>query len=153
MHLSLLREYLNLEFIALKDTLPFEYDMEHIINDFILLALFVGNDFLPHLPALHIHEGAISLMFNIYKEVLPTCGGYLQDGGHVHLGRLQKILDQLSTRVEKESFVAENLDSLYLEGKGENGQDAREAMHKAEKKGFSKSKNCISRCCVTLTSV
>ena len=74
MHLSLLREYLDLEFSTLKEELPFEYDLERIIDDFILLALFIGNDFLPHLPDLHIAEGALGLMFRIYKKILPSAG-------------------------------------------------------------------------------
>ncbi len=77
MHLSLLREYLNLEFSVLSDKLPFEYNLERIIDDFILLALFVGNDFIPHLPNLHIAEGALGLMFHVYKEVLPDAGKLL----------------------------------------------------------------------------
>ncbi|KAI9319772.1 XRN 5'-3' exonuclease N-terminus-domain-containing protein [Dichotomocladium elegans] len=134
MHLSLLREYLNLEFISLKDTLPFEYDLERIIDDFILLALFVGNDFLPNLPGLHIHEGALGLMFKIYKQLLGTFDGYLQDGGIVNFGRLQKVLDHLGQSVEKDNFDAERADLLYLAGKREGGQTERELLHELEKK-------------------
>jgi 5'-3' exoribonuclease 1 len=85
MHLSLLREYLDIEFQDLKQGLSFPFNLERIIDDFILLALFVGNDFLPHLPNLHIGEGALSLMFNVYKKVLPTIGGYINDGGRVDM--------------------------------------------------------------------
>lgn len=77
MHLSLFREYLDLEFSSLKTAsppLPFEYDLERIIDDFILLNIFVGNDFLPHLPGLHINEGALGRLFEIYKRVLPVAG-------------------------------------------------------------------------------
>lgn len=77
MHLSLFREYLDLEFSSLKvasPPLPFEYDLERIIDDFILLNIFVGNDFLPHLPGLHINEGALGRLFEIYKRILPAAG-------------------------------------------------------------------------------
>lgn len=77
MHLSLFREYLDLEFASLRaiqSTLPFEYDLERIIDDFILLNIFVGNDFLPHLPGLHINEGALGRLFEIYKKILPVAG-------------------------------------------------------------------------------
>lgn len=77
MHLSLFREYLDLEFSSLRTCnplLPFEYDLERIIDDFILLNIFVGNDFLPHLPGLHINEGAIGRLFEIYKRILPYAG-------------------------------------------------------------------------------
>lgn len=93
LHLSLLREYLDLEFSStlapfptmsiagepLSSTnvpppLPFAYNLERIIDDFILLAVFVGNDFLPNLPDLHIHENGLERLFGVYKEVLPTLG-------------------------------------------------------------------------------
>ena len=50
MHLSLMREYLDYEFCSLKNLISFEYNLENIIDDFILMAFFLGNDFLPNLP-------------------------------------------------------------------------------------------------------
>jgi len=35
LHLSLLREYLDLEFAPLKSLLPFPYDLERIIDDWV----------------------------------------------------------------------------------------------------------------------
>lgn len=66
-----MREYLDLEFRDIEPTLPFEYSLEKIIDDFILLAVFVGNDFLPNLPDLHIHENGLERLFDVYKTVLP----------------------------------------------------------------------------------
>lgn len=74
MHLSLLREYLDLEFASLQAQCPFEYSLEKVIDDFILISVFVGNDFLPHLPGLHINEGAMETLWGIYKQVLPAAG-------------------------------------------------------------------------------
>jgi 5'-3' exonuclease len=74
LHLSLLREYLDLEFASLAPKITFEYNLERIIDDFILMAVFVGNDFLPHLPDLHINEGALDRIWGIYKEILPAAG-------------------------------------------------------------------------------
>lgn len=130
MHLSLLREYLDMEFKSLEQSLSFEYNLERILDDFILLALFVGNDFLPNLPGLHINEGALGLMFNIYKKTLPKSNGYLQDGGNVDLSKLQLILHELAETVEKENFEAELVDSLYL---GAKETADFEELHKIEK--------------------
>jgi len=74
LHLCLLREYLDLEFRDIAPALSFPYNLERIIDDFILFAVFVGNDFLPNLPDLHIHENGLEKLFNIYKRVLPTMG-------------------------------------------------------------------------------
>ena len=74
LHLSLMREYLNLEFHDIELTLPFDYNLERVIDDFILLAVFVGNDFLPNLPDLHIHENGLERLFDVYKTALPSLG-------------------------------------------------------------------------------
>ena len=116
MHLSLFREYLDLEFASLKDTLKFTYNLENIIDDFILMTFFVGNDFLPHLPGLHINEGALSLMFGIYKSILPQLDGYLNENGVLVLSRVQKIISGLG-EFEKEQFEEEMGDLEWLKGK------------------------------------
>ncbi len=79
LHVSLLREYLDLEFGSLAAEIPFEYNLERIIDDFILMGIFVGNDFLPHLPDLHINEGALERIWTIYKAVLPKAGERYKD--------------------------------------------------------------------------
>lgn len=69
-----MREYLDLEFCDIESVLPFAYNLERVIDDFILLAVFVGNDFLPNLPDLHIHENGLEKLFEVYKKVLPGLG-------------------------------------------------------------------------------
>ncbi|KAG0358476.1 5'-3' exoribonuclease 1 [Podila minutissima] len=117
MHLSLLREYLDLEFNSMAETLPFAYDLERVIDDFVLMCLFVGNDFLPHLPNLHIAEGALSLLFKIYKKLLPTLGGYFQDSGVLDPKRIEAMFHELAEVVEHEAFEAEVDDLKYIGGK------------------------------------
>ena len=74
LHLTLLREYLDLEFHEIEPILPFDYNLERIIDDFVLLAVFIGNDFLPHLPDVHIRGNGLERLFEIYKKVLPSLG-------------------------------------------------------------------------------
>jgi 5'-3' exoribonuclease 1 len=118
MHLCIVREYLELEFQELQQpgALTFDYDMERIIDDFILMAFFVGNDFLPNLPNLHINEGALALMFQKYKEILPKLGGYINEHGVINLPRLGVLLDVLS-EVEHRFFEAEYGDMSWIAAK------------------------------------
>ncbi|KAH8112662.1 exonuclease II [Phellopilus nigrolimitatus] len=116
LHLSLMREYLNLEFHDIEPSLPFAYSLEHVIDDFILLAVFVGNDFLPNLPDLHIHENGLERLFEVYKKVLPSMGGYLNESGVIDTRRLQLVLDEMNIW-EREVFEKEYGDMNWYKGK------------------------------------
>jgi 5'-3' exoribonuclease 1 len=63
LHLSVLREYLQIEFT--KDN---SFSLEHSIDDFVFMTFLCGNDFLPHLSTLDIGDGAFDLLFQVYKE-------------------------------------------------------------------------------------
>lgn len=84
LHISLLREYMEHEFSVLKDKLPFPFDVEKIIDDWILMGFLVGNDFIPNLPNLHIENGALPVLYHAYKEVLPTLDGKLKRKSSLH---------------------------------------------------------------------
>jgi 5'-3' exoribonuclease 1 len=135
MHLCMVREYLEMEFQELKEPGVLgdnvEFNMERIIDDFILMAFFVGNDFLPNLPHLHINEGALALMFGVYKQVLPKAGGYVNEGGVINLKRLELLLDELS-QVEYRHFEHENQDANWLKDKSVLKEDV---MQRVKRKG------------------
>ncbi|KAL7324031.1 exonuclease II Exo2 [Mucor circinelloides] len=106
MHLSLLREYFQKDFGYLKNKLKFKYDVERILDDFVLLALLVGNKFL---PTIDIDDRALEIALKVYKKVLPECKGYIQEDGKVDLSRLQKNLDCIYAEI-KTGYV----DPLYI---------------------------------------
>ncbi|KAI0707261.1 exonuclease II [Earliella scabrosa] len=116
LHLTLMREYLDLEFRDIESMLPFDYSLEHVIDDFILLAVFVGNDFLPNLPDLHIHENGLEKLFDVYKKALPSLDGYLNESGVINTKRLQVILDEMA-EWEREVFEKEYADLNWYKGK------------------------------------
>ena len=60
------------------------------------MGMLVGNDFIPHLPKLHINGNALSFLYECYMEVLPKLDGYLNEGGIVNLKRFQIYLDNVS---------------------------------------------------------
>ena len=74
-----LREYLNVELQT--PGIPFAFDLERAIDDWVFLIFFVGNDFLPHLPSLEIREGAIDTLLKIWKRELPNMSGYVTNNG------------------------------------------------------------------------
>lgn len=95
---SILREYLQVELNV--PGVPF-FDLERAIDDWVFMIFFVGNDFLPHLPSLDIREGAIDMLLKIWRDALPTMGGYLTNNGRVELARAQIIMDGLAEREDE----------------------------------------------------
>lgn len=81
--------------------LPFGFDFERIVDDFVFLCFFVGNDFLPHSPSLHIREGAIDAILAIYKQQLPALGDYLTLNGKIDFNRVDIILNDIA-KIEEE---------------------------------------------------
>ncbi|KAI1654180.1 exoribonuclease 2 [Daldinia decipiens] len=94
LHVSVLREYLAVELDV--PGLPFRFDLERAIDDWVFMCSFVGNDFLPHLPALEIRENGIDTLTAIWRDNLPVMGGFVTKDGHVNLERAQYILNGLA---------------------------------------------------------
>lgn len=116
LHLSLLREYLEFEFGVLKEKINFDFDIEQIIDDWILLGFLVGNDFVPNLPNFHINHDALPYLFGVYKDFLLTSDGYLHNGGNINLHRLKKFFQFLS-KFDLNNFEEKYEDSKWLESK------------------------------------
>lgn len=119
LHLSLVREYLELEFQDLKETVQFEYDFERVLDDFILIMYVIGNDFLPNLPDLHLNKGAFPLLIETFKEALRGLDGYINEYGKINLQRLGVWLDILS-KFELENFEQVEVDLEWFNKQLEN---------------------------------
>ncbi|KAJ1595550.1 hypothetical protein NDA11_001888 [Ustilago hordei] len=125
--LPTLREYLQVELNI--PQLPFAFDLERAIDDWVFLIFFVGNDFLPHLPSLEIRDGAIDTLLRIWKKELPSMGGYLTNHGKVELSRAQLILNGLASE-EDDIFRRRKED----EDRRENNKKRREAIQQRREK-------------------
>ncbi|KAM6160482.1 5'-3' exoribonuclease 1 isoform 6-T6 [Erethizon dorsatum] len=149
LHLSLMREYIDYEFSVLKEKITFKYDIERIIDDWILMGFLVGNDFIPHLPHLHINHDALPLLYGTYITILPELGGYINESGHLNLPRFEKYLVKLSD-FDREHFSEVFVDLKWFESKVGNkylneaaGIAAEEAKNYKEKKKSKGQENSV----------
>ena len=140
LHIHTLRDYLGNEFAVLKNNnmLPFAFNLERVIDDFIFLCFFVGNDFLPHLPSLDIRDGALDFLIEVYKELLPSLGDYITqpNGGlnlrqvDVILGKVGAIEDQVFT---KRKQVEEQMEQRRNQGNNRNQHKQRQTAADQQK--------------------
>ena len=93
LHINVLREYLAHDLFV--SELPFAWNLERAIDDFVFICMYVGNDFLPHLPSLEIREGAIEKLMQLWNRLLPSMGDYMTNCGDVHLSRVDILLSEL----------------------------------------------------------
>ncbi|XP_071962414.1 5'-3' exoribonuclease 2-like isoform X2 [Antedon mediterranea] len=117
LRLNILREYLEKELWM--TGLPFPFDIERAIDDWVFMCFFVGNDFLPHLPSLSIREGAIDRLIRLYKTAVHKTNGYLTENGIVNLTRVQMILRDLG-EAEDEIFKKRRESDLRFRRNNQN---------------------------------
>ncbi|KAG0485693.1 hypothetical protein HPP92_009772 [Vanilla planifolia] len=56
-----------------------DVDVERIVDDFIFICFFTGNDFLPRIPSIDVHEGGIDLLIEVYKSIFKSVGSHMVD--------------------------------------------------------------------------
>eukprot|EP01128_Nolandella_sp_AFSM9_P006972 TRINITY_DN3700_c0_g1_i2.p1 TRINITY_DN3700_c0_g1~~TRINITY_DN3700_c0_g1_i2.p1 ORF type:complete len:332 (+),score=66.84 TRINITY_DN3700_c0_g1_i2:462-1457(+) len=98
LHISMVRDYLALEFDPLGEEglLPFTYDPERCIDDWVLMCFLIGNDFIPNLPGIDIADGSLNEFFSLYRRILPTLDGYLVESGVPNFSRLEVVFQGLA---------------------------------------------------------
>lgn len=140
LHLSVLREYLQIEFCQGNSA-----NLERTIDDFVFMTFLVGNDFLPHLNSLDIGDGAFDLLFETYKSERANWGEgqYLTFTGEIPDPK--KLEDFLSVVGALESEILEEKEQNEAEfvkkrrrwdrrdGKAEGPSDAELQAMEVEK--------------------
>eukprot|EP01133_Synstelium_polycarpum_P005643 gene5643-6512_t len=94
-NLDYLRDYLRHYMLFGLD--KYNVDFNRCVNDFTLMCMLLGNDFLPHLPSMNIKDGSIELVLCWYKEWIKstTLAGetkYITDGSNIVYSNFHQLL-------------------------------------------------------------
>lgn len=112
-HINVLREFLDLDIRErLGNNLDLDkYDLERVLDDFVFMCFFIGNDFLPSIPTIGINDGGMLTMLNLYVENILSKGTYLTrdcqanwNAVEVFLSKIGELeLDTIRARQEDEA--------------------------------------------------
>lgn len=76
------------------------------IYDYIFMCFFLGNDFMPHFPAVNIRTGGVDKMLNAYKATIGQTNENLTDGNKIYWKNVRKLVKFLSD-LEEENLKEE----------------------------------------------
>lgn len=71
------------------------------IYDYIFLCFFLGNDFMPHFPAVNIRTGGVDKMLNAYKATIGGTSENLTDGKKIYWKNVRKLVETLAKSEEE----------------------------------------------------
>eukprot|EP01059_Diplonema_ambulator_P036669 TRINITY_DN9244_c1_g2_i1.p1 TRINITY_DN9244_c1_g2~~TRINITY_DN9244_c1_g2_i1.p1 ORF type:complete len:495 (+),score=206.50 TRINITY_DN9244_c1_g2_i1:34-1485(+) len=110
-HVETFRNYLTIDFCQHDNKMIKSFNWAPCYNDFVVMCFFVGNDFLPGIPTLNIHEGVMAKMFEIYHNDILQQGMYLTSHNkklnwsaiRLFLGKLgERELEMIKAREKEE---------------------------------------------------
>lgn len=84
---NLLREYILLEYQEYEPKFKHTFSLERVIDDFIILSFFIGNDFLHKLYCMNTKKGNFDEIITRFKETLAGLDGYITNKGKVNWKR------------------------------------------------------------------
>ena len=77
------------------------FQQRNRIYDYIFLCFFLGNDFLPHFPAVNIRTGGVEKMLQAYKATIGGTNENLTDGRTIYWKNVRKLVQFLADNEEE----------------------------------------------------
>ena len=145
--IDIMRECILLEFNSYfseeKDGEKIKLDKLKVIDDFIFICYFLGNDFLPHIPSLDIRmyskdlKNGIDLIIEVYTDIFKETKEYIvnkDEGVKLNLPFIIKFVNKLAV-YEKNFLIIKSKMKKYTRRCNSNDPYDKE-VHKIQNLGF-----------------
>ncbi|EHY65583.1 uncharacterized protein NESG_02029 [Nematocida ausubeli] len=118
--IDIIRRYLYTDFST---AINARFDFERILDDWIFVCFFVGNDFLPSIPSMDIKVAAIETITGSYLTNLITRRAYLTQDRKINMEELAVLMKTLG---EQEDALLRSKLSCYVKAAKRRGETPRD---------------------------
>lgn len=132
--LELMKEKINDTMIKMLEDLKVKPTKKQLIDDFIFICYFLGNDFLPHYPSLDIYDDGLPILLKTYAEVLsrtilPIIK--IQGGNRVQFNQ-KTLIEFIKALAEQEEEILKKLTKKKIYKRPLNGSDYEREVQRIE---------------------
>lgn len=86
---------MDLEYSTIKEEMTIPYDIHRVLDDFVMLCFFIGNDFLPRIFCFDIILGTLEALIDLFKQHLCQAEAYIIDDGEINFEEFARLLKRL----------------------------------------------------------
>ncbi|GIX63840.1 5'-3' exoribonuclease 2 [Babesia caballi] len=148
MHIGVLRDYILHDLILVEELRRRPSSIDRVVDDFVLVTMFMGNDFLPHGKFAKIVDGGLNAYLSMYARYVEGCfktaprsDFWLVTGcGEINYYNLVRYLGML---VKRES--SRITDELYCGADASKRADGRKPRKDAEITVIDVENTCIAK--------
>lgn len=114
---SLIRDYFELEYREVKKDIGKVFDLERVIDDFIFVFFFIGNDFVPGMLSLEERELNFDNLINSLKDNIIDLKDYITKNGEIIWPNAVKFFRK---------FARKHVDLALLDNKIKSEEEEKE---------------------------
>ena len=109
------------------------------ITDYIFMCFLLGNDFMPHFPALNIRTVGIDILLNVYRETLGKTNKYLTEGTKIVWKNVHEFIEHIAKQEDTLLTEEHKKRDKFARRFGDNTNNMRD--NRFERNAFNQNKN------------